>query len=365
MRGKAPAGCFWRGKTLWGRIYVNGREFRRSLQTSDPKVAAQRRRAAQERAIAEKHGDAARDFVEVMEAWSQWIGKQVSPKTVRRYACSLDQLAPFLDGKSLSAIDGKLISEIIRARSLAGASNATIKRDLVAISSVINYSIDQGWRDDNPVLPRMRRIKERRDPIVLPLRAHIDLVIGRCPGMIADMVRLAMATGAREDELLRARHDGIDHERRQMTIIGKRNKQRVIDLDPFGAYDLIAGLPAYAGKPLLFWHSAGESYKNFASQFASIIRRTAMWAEENGTEFRPFRFHDLRHWHAVNWLKDGRSIYDLQRRLGHRSIKTTEMYCEYLTPDEERAAKQRTRTNAGTATTKNEPANRLGTLVAS
>jgi integrase/recombinase XerD len=209
----------------------------------------------------------------------------------------------------------------------------------------------------------MRRIRERRDPIVLPLRPHIDLLIGRCPGMIADMVRAAMATGAREDELLRARRDGIDHERRQMTIIGKRNKQRVIDLNPFGGYGILSTLPAYAGKPLLFWHSDGESYKNFASQFAAIVKRTTAWAAANGVEFRAFRFHDLRHWHAVQWLKDGRSIYDLQRRLGHTSIKTTEGYCQYLTSDEERSAMPGT--NHGTAGVTNVPAERQKTLVAS
>jgi integrase/recombinase XerD len=59
----------------------------------------------------------------------------------------------------------------------------------------------------------------------------------------------------------------------------------------------------------------------------------------NNVPFRPFRFHDLRHLHAVNWLKDGRSIYVLQRRLGHASIKTTEFYCEFLTPEEDMIAK--------------------------
>ena len=120
--------------------------------------------------------------------------------------------------------------------------------------------------------------------------------------MIADMIRVAIATGAREDELLRAERDSVDHDRRQMTIVGKRNKRRIIDLHPFGAYSLISALPAYATKPLLFWHSDGENYKNFASQFAAIVARTAAWASENGVEFRRFRFHDLRHWHAVQWL---------------------------------------------------------------
>jgi hypothetical protein len=85
------------------------------------------------------------------------------------------------------------------------------------------------------------------------VRAHIDLVISRCPGVVAEMVKVAMATGARQGELLKARRDSVDHDRRQLTIIGKGKKQRVIDLDPFGGYALISAVPAYAGKPLLFF----------------------------------------------------------------------------------------------------------------
>jgi integrase/recombinase XerD len=167
----------------------------------------------------------------------------------------------------------------------------------------------------------------------------VDLVISRSPGMIADLVRAAVATGARQDELLKSHREHIDHGRRQMTLIGKGNEMRVIALDPYGGYDLMCGLPVFARSPLLFWHSDGEPYRNFASQFAAIIRRTELWARDNGVGFRPFRFHDLRHMHAVQWLNDGRSIYDLQDRLGHTSIKTTEMYLKYLIPEERRIAK--------------------------
>ena len=41
---------------------------------------------------------------------------------------------------------------------------------------------------------------------------------------------------------------------------------------------------------------------------------------------------------AVEWLQSGRSIYDLQQRLGHASIKTTEIYLQFLTPEEKRKA---------------------------
>ena len=59
------------------------------------------------------------------------------------------------------------------------------------------------------------------------------------------------------------------------------------------------------------------------------------FAAAAGIEFNEFRFHDLRHRHAVDWLRSGRSIYDLQHRLGHSSIKVTEIYLQYLSAEEE------------------------------
>src|SRR6202040_225998 len=99
---KAPAGCFWRGDTLHGRTRIKGRLVTWSLRTSDAKLAAARRKAGKDRMIAAVfHGDAKRDFVEVLELWAPWINKQVSLKTAQRYACSLDQMRPWLDGKGL------------------------------------------------------------------------------------------------------------------------------------------------------------------------------------------------------------------------------------------------------------------------
>lgn len=342
-RPKAPPGCYWRGATLWARVKVRGQRSRWSLQTDDPKIATERRKAGKDRAVADMHGDAKRSFAEVMAEWAPWIEARCGIKTVQRYACSLEQWSPYLADKMLHDITPRFIADVVRARQKEGITNATIKRDLVAVSSVNNFAVAQGWRDDNPTLAAMKATKEKRFPIVLPERAHIDLVIARCPGMIADMTRLAVASGAREEELFAAHRSQVDHQRRQMTLIGKgRNgskRTRVIDLEPFGGYEVVRALPAYARSSFLFWHSGGEDYKNFASQFAAIVGRTAAWAKANGTAFRTFRFHDLRHLHAVNWLKDGRSIYDLQKRLGHTSIKTTEGYLQFLTAEEELTVK--------------------------
>jgi integrase/recombinase XerD len=340
---KAPAGCYWRGNQLWGRAKVNGQEYRWSLQTDNPKVAAERRKAGKDRVIADKFGDAKRTFTEVLDLWADWIEAQVGPKTVKRYASSLAQLAVWLEDKTLSEIDSRLVADIIRQRTAQRVTNATIKRDLVALSSVLNFAIDQSWRDDNPALIRMRRVKEKRHLIVLPKQADIDLVIQRSPSVIGNLIRTAIATGARENELVRSLREHVDHNRKQITLIGKGHdgveKRRAIELTPFAGYDLVSALPAFAGSPNLFWHHEGKAYTTFPQQFYRIVRTTELWARKNGISFRPFRFHDLRHLHAVNWLKDGRSIYDLQQRLGHTSLKVTERYCEFLTAEEQRIVK--------------------------
>jgi integrase/recombinase XerD len=276
------------------------------------------------------------------------LERSVGPKTARRYLVSLKQLASWLEGRALSDIDGRLVAEIIRDRQKAGVTNATIKRDLGALSSIMNFAILQGWIEVNPVLPKLALVPERRDPIMLPSDRDITLVMDRAPGMVGAMMVAALKTGAREDELAKAKRVDIDHARKQLTVIGKRNKLRVVDLLPFDGYESLTALPAFVGKPFLFWHDKGEPYASFAPTFNKLMNRTEAWAKTNGVEFRRFRFHHLRHRHAVDWLKSGRNIYSLQGRLGHTSIKTTEMYLDYLTPDEIQIAKFGTRVGVPT-----------------
>jgi integrase/recombinase XerD len=342
---KAPPGCFWRGDTLYGRVRVRGRLVRWSLDTDDPAVARSRRQAGKDRAVADKFGDARRSFEEVFAAWEVQLERTVSAKTATRYLCSLAQLAPWLERRALPEIDGRLVAEIIRERQGSGVTNATIKRDLGALSSVINYAILQGWLEANPVLAKLALVPERRDPILLPTDRDIALVRQRASGMVGDMMRAALVTGAREDELAKAKRIDIDHTRRQMIIVGKRNKLRVIDLDPFDGYQCLTALPTFVGKPWLFWHDDGAPYASFAPNFNKLVNRTEAWAHANDVEFRRFAFHHLRHRHAVDWLKSGRDIYTLQARLGHTSVKTTEIYLAYLTPQEAHAAKFGTAAN--------------------
>lgn len=337
---KAPRGCYWRSGTLWGRISVNGREIRWSLRTDDAEVALSRVRAKKEREVAAAHyGDQRLEWEDVVLAWGDHITAQAGPNTVRRYATSLRQLEPFLKGCYLDEINKSVVSEIVRKRRAARVTNATIRRDLTALSSVLGFAEEEGWREDNPALLRLKRLKERRDPIQLPEPDHIRRVIARAPGNFARLIEAAWLTGCRQDELVSMQRRQIDHSLRQATVIGKGRKLRVIDLSP-EAYDVFRSIPPNLATRQVFWHGAGLAYRNVSSRFRVFVKAARKSAQQNGADFREFRFHDLRHRFAVDYLKSGRgSVYDLQQYLGHSSVKVTELYLAYLTPEEAHRAK--------------------------
>ena len=241
------------------------------------------------------------------------------------------------------------LTEIIHHRKGAGVKNATIRRDLTAISSVLEYCEAQGWVEQNAAREYNRRpIKERRDPIVLPTEEDIDWVVSFAPGNFAKLIRLAQYTGMRQEEV-------ASLERRQITkkVINltktKTNKPRAIPLnDEFmaGVVGTLSGTVPHLNSNYVFWHGEdGERYSNVASQFDRIARRAVSEAKKQKIEFRRFRFHDLRHWFAVDYMRRGGNIYKAKKILGHSSLQTTEIYLDYLTPEQAEQAKYGTAQN--------------------
>ena len=340
---KAPKNTEWRGYLLHGRIRIKGRLHRWSLRTSDVELAKQL--VAEDIArlkSAAFHGDHRVKWNDMVASWGErHIVHEVGPRTVQRYAMSLKQLEPFLFECFLDEVDKDKVSQIVEARRAKGVSTATIRRDLTAMASVLDYAEVDG----NPARARLVKLKERRDPIVLLDPAHIERVIRRAPAALAPLIRLAWSTGCRLEELTTAEHGRVDKIRKQLTVVGKGNKLRVIELDADG-YEIVRALPVRLGCKWLFWQGNGQPLRDVSSRFAKVVKKelraalkAAKEAGHDEPDFRPFRFHDLRHRHAVEFLRAGGSIYDLQLRLGHTSVMTTEIYLKFLTPEEARAAK--------------------------
>lgn len=326
----------------WARFKVAGTEYRFSLRTRVRAQAEKRLKAERTRIEDEARFSIAepKSWEAAVIAWNEGGVHHLGERTLQRYLVSLEQLRAHLDGKMLHHINADLLRDIRRAR-LRVTTVATLKRDLTAMSSVIEHAKSEGWIDENPTLAFRtgRQMRERRDPITLPIESEIAMMLAASPSRFADAQEFARETGMREEEIFGLKHAHLDAAAETITIVGKRNKRRTI---PYSvtARAIVSRQPQRLRSPWVFWQGGGERWKSPASRFGDIRRRVARKAAQQGASFTGYRFHDLRHLFAVDFLRNGvGSIYELQGRLGHDSIKTTERYLEFLTPEQQMLAK--------------------------
>jgi len=359
-----------RGAVWWMRCSANGVEYRASLRTGDLKTARRLRdKRLAEITAAAYHGEVKHTWEEAVTEWAKHAIGQIGRSTTKRYAVSLKQCEPYLKSVDISKIDGKVIQNLITyRRNLDKATPATVRRDLTAISRVLEHAEALGWREGNPTLSKRRLLKERRDPIVLPTVRDIDLIVARSSPRFGGLISAALMTGCRQEELTTVRWSQFNGSASTLEIIGKGNKRRTIQLSEM-ARRHIDGTVRVLGSDLIFCTPQGTKWASPASYFVKI--RTALEKKADHArawhdalkgknvrdeltpsqleefdrlmplkDFRPFRFHDLRHYFAVKYLQDGGNIYVLSKHLGHTSVGITErVYLAFLTPEEADAAK--------------------------
>jgi len=140
---------------------------------------------------------------------------------------------------------------------------------------------------------------------------------------VGQIIRLLLYTGARKREILDARWEHVDFNRRILTVpLSKSGKPRYIMLSD-AALTLLQSLPREEGIPWVFFNP--KTQKPPVSIFwawDSIRRKVGL--EE-------VRLHDLRHSFASFLVNSGRSLYEVQRLLGHHDPKVTMRYA-HLSP---------------------------------
>lgn len=329
---------YQRGRTWWARFTVLGVEYRRSLRTPVRAEAKRRLEALKKQVDNEARFNIPnpRSFADAIDSWSKHETADLNAKTVKRYLTSLKQVWRHLAHLDVHRIDTGILRDMIKARRVEGATTATIKRDLTAISAVLNHAIAERWTDANPALAI--KLKEKRDPIVLPARSEIEAVKAKCPPRFADAIDFAIETGMRLEEIFDLRHRQIGTD----AITVERAKHRGLRVIPLTARarKIIERQPRHIKLPHVFRQEDGKRWATPSSSFRDKRAMAQKAAQKEGVEFVGFRFHDLRHLFAVQFLKQKRgTIYDLQQVMGHSSIKTTEDYLKYLTPDEQRFAR--------------------------
>ncbi|MCD6009916.1 tyrosine-type recombinase/integrase [Halomonas sp. IOP_31] len=132
------------------------------------------------------------------------------------------------------------------------------------------------------------------------------------------IIAMLLLTGARKREVLDAQWSDLDRDKRLWRIeFNKTGRTRHVPLSQ-GMMALLKRLPRMAGNGYLFPNP--KTGKPFVSIFHSwdTARKKAGLGD--------VRIHDLRHSFASYVINAGRSLYEVQKLLGHTQVKTTQRY---------------------------------------
>lgn len=145
---------------------------------------------------------------------------------------------------------------------------------------------------------------------------RLRLMVRKDTRRYAILLKLYMFTGARAHEGLAVRFKNLDKDTKSVFIFGlKGSNDREIPLPPW-----------------YFLQLYNYAKRNCKNQDAKIFPFTYTILNRIWHYYRPVkkRFHSLRHTIAIKVFKDTRDIKLVQILLGHRNIKNTMVYLDYV-----------------------------------
>jgi integrase len=324
------AGLYRRGKVYWGRAQRDGRDIRRSLQTSDRRIADQRFRKWLDELDATSWGDKPRrTYIEAAEKFIREHLTTIKHSAATRYGVSLKHLTEHYSGKMLHEITSETLSDFETKRRTQGVAAGTIRRDLACLSSLLTSCIDWEWIDENPVPGYLRRRAKRGLKEAPPRTRYLTpaeeaLLLEHATPDVRKAITLAIDTGLRLDEMFGLTWLQIDHVRGIITTTTrtKSGRARMVPL-PERSRTIVGTLVRYLDCPFVLVNSETRTrYLQMNKGFKGAMRRAGL---------KDLRWHDLRRTAGCRWLqRDGRTMAEVSMLLGHSSVSVTEQRYAFL-----------------------------------
>jgi len=237
-----------------------------------------------------------------------------SEHTIQAYKTDLTQFQGF--HPSLVSATSTDISNFLGFLSESGLGRNTLARKLSAISSFYNYLKRIKIVEFNPA-ELVENIKPTRTiPEYLKLD-EIELLRGVCGGdlPLKCLFEFLLTTGLREAELCSLNRRDIDYDRKELRVIGKGNKVRVVMI-PDHTLELLRA--CVTEEEALFVNKTGRRLTSNMVYYR--IRRLGQRVHLNVYP------HLLRHTFATYLLDGGSTLVEVQELLGHEDVSTTAIY---------------------------------------
>ena len=273
------------------------------------------------------------------------LERKYSDYTQVNYAIDLDKYAQFLAQTKRHYLKIKYqdLSEYIIYLKKSGYGARTINRQLSALRSFYHYLVQQQKIKSNP-FDLVKGVKtEKRLPNYFKYEefiAMLNVLNKNDPLNIRNrlILELLLATGMRVSELVNIKLIDLDLKTKELKVIGKGRKERIVFFGPEAAsaiqnyldYSRSSLLKDKVSEYLLLNHLGNK----LTSRGVSLIIEKVIEESAVTSKVSP---HTFRHTFATLMLNNGCNIKSVQELLGHVSLDTTSIYT-HLTNDEIRVA---------------------------
>jgi len=208
----------------------------------------------------------------------------------------------------------------------------TINRKLSSLNSFYKYLLRHGLVEKNPVKQlHAQRLPERLPSYIKETEAEYFLeelqfaegLKGFTERLICELL---YQTGMRRNELLQLKERDIEWSLKQVRILGKGNKERLVPLSPM----LLETLNDYIAEKKRTLENYDETYllvlETGEPLYAGYVYRVVKKYLTSATTLSKRSPHVLRHTFATHLLSNGANIQAIKDLLGHSSLAATQVY---------------------------------------
>lgn len=270
--------------------------------------------------------------------WHCEIEKKLSDKTLKAYKADMLQFVNNVGNLYITDVTRDVLRSYLKA--ISHFRHKTIKRKIATLKAMLNYYEYENERYYNP----MRKMKIRmREPIRLPtvmtieeVKSLLNIVYKQRMEYKSDsfsyimatrniaIIELLFASGMRVSELCDLRLCDLDMKQGCVRIIGKGNKERIVDVCQDAT---LVAIKEWLGKrepcdsqsPLF----VSRLHNKLSTQSVRLLIKHLVLSSHIKKKITP---HTFRHTYATLLLEEDIDITYIQHLLGHSSVVTTQIY---------------------------------------
>ncbi|HEX4377354.1 MAG TPA: tyrosine recombinase XerC [Steroidobacteraceae bacterium] len=258
--------------------------------------------------------------------------RQLSPHTLLAYRRDLQALMHWCQGAGLSdwsQIDHQHIRTFAARSHAQGLKGRSIQRRLAAIRSFYRFLLREEVVRHNPAVDVKAPKSAKRLPKGLDVDQMVQLLEFKPRNSLEvrdlALLELFYSSGLRLAELTSLTLQDLDLTSRQVTVLGKGSKQRIVPVGKAArkAIDRWLAIRSGIAKPDEHCVFVGRNGTRMTTRAVQL--RVAALARAAGIP-QHLHPHMLRHSFATHLLESSRDLRGVQELLGHANISTTQIY---------------------------------------